>query len=153
MGADTTSTHLVFFISATLVAVAAAGTLSGIVHGLAETMGVRGAAVEAELKSGIEVVNDPRRVVTTPKALFYVKNTGQTTLDSNETAVILDGRLVTTNNTLLGGARSFGPGAVLLLEYDPNAQSPPYPLVPGDHTLRVSMQNGAHDDFSFRVAG
>lgn len=151
MGADTTSTQLVFFISATLVAVAAAGTLTGIVHNLANTMSVRGAAVEAELTSSIEVVNDPRRVVTSPKALFYVKNTGQTTLDANETAVILDGRLVKTNNTLLNGARTFAPGALLLLEYTASAQNPPYAIGAGDHTLRVSMQNGAHDEFSFRT--
>jgi archaellum component FlaG (FlaF/FlaG flagellin family) len=144
MGADTTSTQLIFFIAATVVATAAAGILSGIVLDLSGKMEIRGKAFGDEIQSRIEIINDPRSVVTSPDTLFYVKNTGRNGLDYLNATVILDGQVVTTTHTLLGGETTFGPGVVMQITYDPT-------LAAGDHTLRVVMENGVSDDFAFRI--
>ena len=144
MGADTTSTQLIFFIAATVVAAAAAGILSGIILDLSGKMEIRGKAFGEEIESRIEIINDPRSVVTSPDTLFYVKNTGKRQLDYLNATIILDGEIVTTTHSLLGGESSFRSGAVMQITYDPT-------LAAGDHTLRVVMENGVSDDFEFRI--
>lgn len=144
MGAETTSTHLIFFISATLVATAAAGTFASIAFGLTDKMSVKAANFEQELDTDVTIVNDPHRVVTSPNTLFYVKNTGGRTLDVGRVTVILDGAVVPTHNTLLGNEVAFVRSAVAQLQY--NATLPA-----GDHTVRVVVENGVFDDMSFRV--
>lgn len=144
MGADTTSTQLIFFIAATVIATAAAGILSGVVLDLSEKMETRGRAFSDQLESEIEIINDPRSVVTSPDTLFYIKNTGSKTLDLETVTVILDGTVITTTNTLLASETEFRSGAVAQLLYDPSVSS-------GDHSLRVIMGNGVADDLEFRV--
>lgn len=144
MGADTTSTQLIFFIAATVVATAAAGILSTVVLDLSEKMEIRGEAFGQQLQSDIEIINDPRNVVTSPNTLFYIKNTGTRTLDYLNATVIVDGAIVTTTNTLLGGETTFREGAVAQLSYAGS-------LAAGDHTVRIVMENGVADELDFRI--
>lgn len=144
MGADTTSTQLIFFIAATVVATAAAGILSGIVLDLSEKMEIRGRSFGDQLESDIEIINDPRSVVTSPEVLFYVKNTGAKSLDYLNATVILDGQIVATNNSLLGGEATFREGAVAQFAYAGS-------LAAGDHKVRIVMEHGIADEFEFRV--
>lgn len=144
MGADTTSTQLIFFIAATVVATAAAGILSTVVLDLSEKMEIKGRSFGEQLESDIEIINDPRSIVTSPNVLFYIKNTGVRELDYLNATVILDGAVVSTTNTLLGGETTFRSGVVAELSYSGS-------LAAGDHTLRVVMENGIADELDFRI--
>lgn len=144
MGADTTSTHLIFFIAATVVATATAGIFTGVVTDLTQKASVRAQSFGDELASEVKIINDPSKVVTTPNTLFYVKNTGSTVLDYGNMTVLVDGAIVSTTKTLLGGEVSFRPGAVVQLTYSGS-------LASGDHRVAVSMENGVGDELRFRV--
>ena len=144
MGADTTSTHLIFFIAATVVATATAGILSGVVTNVVGKASIRGAAFGDELASSIKIINDPSHVVTTPNTLFYVKNTGATTLDYYNTTVIVDGSIVSTSKTLLDSETVFRAGSVVQITYGTT-------LSAGDHRVQVVMNNNAVDEMRFRI--
>lgn len=144
MGADTTSTQLIFFIAATVVATATAGIFSGVVSDLTGKAADRARAFGDEITSEVKIINDPTAVVTSPDTLFYVKNTGTTTLDWYNMTVLVDGVIVSTTKSLLDGETSFRPGAVAQLVYDPT-------LAAGDHRVSISMENGVHDELRFRI--
>lgn len=144
MGADTTSTQLIFFIAATVVATAAAGIMAGIVTDLTAKAEVRGKAFGDTITSSVTIINDPNAIVTSPNTLFYVKNTGSSELDWFNMTVMLDGTVVSTTKTLLDGDTRFVPGSIVELTY---AGAP----TAGDHTLRIIMENGVGDDIRFRI--
>lgn len=144
MGADTTATALIFFIAGTVVAVAASGALTTVIMDLSEKASTRGQSFGDQLASEIKIINDPSEVVTSPNTLFYIKNVGTTTMPISTLTVILDGAVITTTNTLLGGESTFRPGAVAQLSYASSVAA-------GDHVVLVVMENGVSDDLRFRV--
>lgn len=144
MGADTTSTQLIFFIAATVVATAAAGVMSNTVTDLVGKAKVRSDAFGSEIISEIKIINDPSKVTASPTTVFYVKNTGQTTLDHASATVLINGAVVATTPTLLAGETLFRTGAVAQYEYGAS-------LASGDHRVSISMENGVHDELRFRV--
>ena len=143
MGADTTSTHLIFFIAATVVATATAGILSGVVTDLVQKASEKGQAFGAEMTSDVKVINDPNRVLNNP-VVIYVKNTGSTSLDWYNATLLVDGAYVTTTKSLLGGETSFRPGAVMQINYAATLSS-------GDHRVQVVLENGVKDELRFRI--
>ncbi|HVM45359.1 MAG TPA: hypothetical protein VM582_05435 [Candidatus Thermoplasmatota archaeon] len=144
MGADTTSTQLIFFIAATVVATATAGIFTGVVTDLTGKASIRAKSFGDELASEVEIINDPSAVVTSPETLFYVKNTGATTLDHTRVTVLVDGAIVSTTNELMDGETTFRPGAVLKITYAAT-------LPAGDHRVAVVMDNGVRDEMRFRI--
>lgn len=144
MGADTTSTQLIFFIAATVVATAAAGIMAGIVTDLTAKAEVRGKSFGDSITSQVTIINDPNRVVTSPNALFYAKNTGETELDWLNMTVILDGSVVSTTFTLLNSETTFRPGAIVEITYAGA-------IAAGDHDIKIVMENGVGDTLRFRV--
>lgn len=143
MGADTTSTQLIFFIAATVVATATAGILAGIVVDISGKATIRGKALGDELQSEVQIINDPSAIPNNP-VLVYVKNTGSTTLDYLNMTVMIDGAVVTTTNSLLGSATVFDHGSVAQASYATT-------LASGDHTVSVVMENGVNDLLKFRI--
>lgn len=143
MGADTTSTQLIFFIAATVVATATAGILAGVIVDLSGKATIRGQAFGDELQSEVQVINDPAIVPNNP-VKFYVKNTGSTQLDYANMTVMVDGVAVTTTKALLDSATSFDYGVVCVVTYTAN-------LTAGDHTVQVVMENGVSDSLKFRI--
>jgi archaellum component FlaG (FlaF/FlaG flagellin family) len=143
MGADTTSTQLIFFIAATVVATAAAGILSGVIVDLSNKASIRGKAFGDEIASDVRIINDPNVVANDP-VLFYVKNTGSKTLDYGNMTIIVDGAIVATTNTLLNGETTFRYGAVAQATYASD-------LPDGDHYVQVVMENGVTDEMRFRI--
>lgn len=143
MGADTTSTQLIFFIAATVVATATAGILAGVIVDLSGKASVKGKAFGDELQSEVQLINDPAAVPNNP-VKFYVKNTGTTTLDHLNMTVLVDGRIVTVTEALLNGETIFRYGAVCEVTY---VQT----LAAGDHSVQVVMENGVSDALKFRI--
>ena len=143
MGADTTSTQLIFFIAATVLAAATAGILSGIVVDLSGKASIKGKAFGEELQSEVQIINDPSKLANNP-VLYYVKNTGSTTLDYQSISVMVDGVAITTTNTLLNGETTFRTGAVAQLSYSTNQAA-------GDHLIHIVMENGVSDELRYRM--
>jgi archaellum component FlaG (FlaF/FlaG flagellin family) len=112
------------------------------VGSLADKAAIRGQAFGDQLTSEIRIVNDPGKVSTSP-TLFYVKNTGETTMPTSTITTILDGAVIATTNTLLNGETTFRPGDVVELSYSGSVAS-------GDHRVRVVMENGVYDEMEFR---
>lgn len=142
MGADTTSSHLIFFIAATIVAVAASGVFSGVVFDLMDQARVKGEHFGTVLTTEITIINDPRSMPNPP--YFYVKNTGQSLLNHTAATVLVDGSVVTTTVTLLDGETTWRPGVIANMSYGTS-------LTAGDHRVRVVTENGIHDELAFRV--
>jgi archaellum component FlaG (FlaF/FlaG flagellin family) len=143
MGAETTSTHLIFFIAATVVATATAGIFTTVVTDLTGKATIKARAFGDELSSDIRIINDPSKIVTNP-TLFYVKNTGGTTLDYGNATVIIDGQVVSTTRTILSPDTTFRQGAVMQVSYAGTPSA-------GDHRVLVSMENGVSDEMRFRI--
>ena len=144
MGADTTSTHLIFFIAATVVATATAGILSGVITDVVGKAQLRGHAFGDEIASEVKIINDPTKVIVSPSTIFYVKNTGATVLDYGNATVLVDGQVVSTTKVLLNGESSFRSGAIMQITYAATPSA-------GDHTVQVTMENGVSDQMRFRV--
>lgn len=145
MGADTTSTQLIFFIAATVVATAAAGVMANTVTDLVGKAKIRSDSLADELVSEIKIINDPSKVyVSGSSSTYYVKNTGKTTLDWYNATVMIDGALVSRTASLLDGEATFRTGAVAQYVYSTA-------LAAGDHRISVSMENGIHDELRFRI--
>lgn len=143
MGADTTSTQLIFFIAATVVATATAGIFTGVVTDLTHKASERAKSFGDELQTDVRIINDPNSMPNGP-VLFYVKNTGSTILDHESMTVLVDGTVVTTTQSLLAGEPSFRPGAVVEVSYAAT-------LAAGDHRVLVSMENGVGHELRFRI--
>jgi archaellum component FlaG (FlaF/FlaG flagellin family) len=143
LGADTTSTQLIFFIAATVLATATAGILSGVVVDLSGKASIKGKAFGDELQSEVRIVNDPSKVANNP-VLYYVKNTGSTTLDYARMTVIVDGTVISPTITLLGGETAFRYGAVSQISYASNQSA-------GDHYVQVVMENGVASELRYRM--
>lgn len=148
MGADTTSTHLIFFIAATVVAVAASGVLTTVILDLSNKAALKGETFGDQLASDVTIINDPANVAVSPDAIFYLKNTGSTTLATETLTLFMDGSHVAGPTvTLLGSEATFRPGAVAQISYTPSPA-----IAAGDHTVRIVMGNGISDDLKFRVS-
>lgn len=126
-----------------MLAAATAGILSGIVVDLSGKASIKGKAFGDELQSEVQIINDPSKLANNP-VLYYVKNTGATTLDYRSITVIVDGVSVSTTNTLLNGETTFRTGAVAQLSYSTNQAA-------GDHTIHIVMENGVSDDLRYRM--
>ena len=142
MAADVTASHLIFFIAGTLIAVAASGVFTGVVFDLVGKAQTKGALLSGTITTDISIINDPAKVVVSPNSIFYVKNTGQTTLDQTRMTTILDGQVVTCTAALAVGA-TFNSGSVASLTCAS--------LAAGDHRVKVITDNGVSSEMSFRV--
>jgi archaeal flagellar protein FlaG len=149
MGADTTSTHLIFFIAATIVAVSASGILAGVAMDLSDKLDVRGKAFGEQLTTSIRIANDPGKVpVVDNEFLIYVKNTGQSTLDANLVTLMVNGAACTSLGADVLPDRDtdvWRPGDVVELSCHEDY------LEPVDNQVRVVTQNGVYDDMKFRM--
>ncbi len=149
MGAGTSATQLIFFITSVIIALGVVGALFLNIQSIstAATMGSK--TFSEQLKTDITVINDPEIIPYSGGIYtFYVKNTGKEDLSTQYMTVIIDGSVVqdgNLNKTILnGGDTIWVPGDVLQI----NAA---VFIDPGSHNLRVITENGVEDDFDFRT--
>ena len=145
MGASGASTQLIFFISAIIVSSVVVATASRSVFDLSSGIDDRSEIVKDQLSTEIEIINDPTAVPNDP-VLIYVKNVGRSSLNQNLTTVMLDGVAVSgATMTLTGSQTSYWePTSVLTVSINQD-------LASGDHTVTVTTENGASDQFDFRI--
>jgi len=135
---------MIFFIAAMAIAVAVVWVGVGVVQDLSGGLKTKGQIMSQELKTDIEIINDPRAVSSNP-LILYVKNTGSTTLNSKAVTVLVDGKVMNPIQTRLPGFKQlWEPTAVLEIKITA-------PLVRGDHWAKVVAENGASDTISFKT--
>ena len=150
MGDGGSSSQLIFFIAATVVAMGAVGVMTSVIYDFNGSIAARGKAMQETMTTDIRVINDPANVPAvkvgpTWKMTLYVKNIGGRTLDPSTLTVFYDGAYAPhTSPTYPGGEAEWLPGAVLQITVDVGATEPK-----GDHSFRVVSDGGRAHDFKF----
>jgi flagellar protein FlaG len=149
MAFGTASTHMIFFIAACVIATALAGVFKLTVDSMVTGIHARRDAMNLELKTDIDILNDPNIVPNNP-LMIYVKNIGTCRLDQNTATIIVDGYPLEPgdyNMTIIDGGRTWDTQTVLEVE----VTHPLYGnLAPGDHYIKVTI-NGVSDTLNFRI--
>lgn len=145
-GAEVTSS-LVVFTAGIAITAGALSFFALAVQELGRSTEEAGRDLAQELRTDVEVINDPAAMATSPVRV-YVKNTGAETLNPNGTTLLVDGLLrtaatFTVINGMQGGA--WRPGEVL------EAKDTTLTLPSGDHTLLVVVDRGVRDALKVRV--
>ena len=146
MGAGTSATQMIFFITSVIIAMGVVGALFLNIQSIstAATMGSK--TFSGQLRTDITVINDPEIIPNSSGIYtFYVKNTGKEDLSAQYITVLIDGSLVpdgNLNKTILNDA-VWMPGDVLQINATVSIDT-------GSHSLRVITENGVEDSFEFR---
>ena len=151
MGVSVSASHMIFFISACIVATVLVSTIAQSVYSLSSGIRSKQDILVDGMKSDIEIINDPNRMPydnSSGTLILYVKNIGVMTLEMNLTDVMVDGQLVAYSNVtmaIVGHSAMWDQSKVLQLTVSGVA------LGPGDHYVKVSVHTGASDDLGFRL--
>ena len=150
MGAETSSTHLIFFIVAMIIAASVAGMIYTNVNAVVNSTQSASNTLSSQIKTDITIINDPDNI---PKSgnvyTFYVKNTGKSTLTTELVSVLINGVYILDEDvqkTVIGdGTTTWQPTDVLQLDIS-------YLGMPiGDNYLRVITENGVDDFLEFTI--
>jgi len=142
MGMSTSSTQLVFFIAAMVIASGLVGLFAEIVSSISDGVRIRGDTFYDNLMSDITIVNDPYNMDDDPVVIF-VKNTGKVQLASTAD-VLIDNQPFLNNTVSVLGGGGWQPGSILRIEIATE-------LASGEHTVKVIVENGVTDRFTFRM--
>jgi flagellar protein FlaG len=146
--ADGSTSTLILFITAVVIASAVAGTLTTTVMSLSNNVDERGDAVADQLSTDITIISDPGSTAIyddgTETTTLLVKNTGSRTLvdEPGSVEVLIDGEYVMASSvTVVSGDSSWRPGAVVEVTIDGE-------LTDGDHRA-VVIYDQIRDDIRF----
>lgn len=151
MGAETSSTHLIFFIVAMIIAAGVASVIYTNVNAVANATQSAGNTLSQQLQTDITIINDPGNI---PKIgnvyTFYVKNTGKSTLTTELVSVLINGVYIPDDDvqkTVIGGGTTTVWRTSEVLQLDVTYASMPL----GDNNLRLITENGVDDSFEFTI--
>jgi len=148
MGAGTSATQLIFFISSVIIAMGVVGALFINVQSITTAATLGSKTLTEQLKTDITVINDPEIIPNSGGIYtFYVKNTGKEGLGIEYITVIIDGTIIPENNlnkTIIGSGSMWLTGDVLQINATVSLNS-------GSHNLRVITTNGIEDSLLFRT--
>lgn len=151
--ADTAITHMIFFITAIILAMGVITVLSADVQSIVSSSSVNSKLLAEQMRTDLTIVNDPLMVPydgTTKSYKFYVKNTGRTEMAPEFVTVLIDGTMIMPNNMrveILDGDVVWRPGDILVL----HIITTPCPLGTGDHRILVAAENGKSSTMSFKT--
>ncbi len=140
MGLSTSATHIIFFIASVILAASFVGVATSAIIGLSNGIEDRGDMLANQLSADFKIINDPERMSNNP-LILYLKNTGKVPLSTQHITVLIDG--IDVDNCTVN-KDTWLPGETLKLTVDIN-------LSPGDHVVKVVLENGISDTFYFRV--
>jgi len=145
MGMSASSTQLIFFIAALVVASAVVGTVAKGVMDITNGIGEKGDLIDKQLKTDITIINDPENVPNNPVKI-YVKNIGSVTLNQSMVSIILNGTAETSFTTSVsGGTGSYwSPSSTLTITISTTLPS-------GDYTVIITTENGVKDSLDFTI--
>ena len=143
-------TQMIFFIGAIIIAVGVIGVVTTNVQSISSSYGMNSKTLADQLKTDITIINDPAAIpYISNNYSFYVKNTGQSTLDNTTVNMFLDGKYtMNLTTTIMDGGSYWYPTYVLRLNYS-TTKNPT--ISSGDHTVRVVAGNGVFDTMPFRT--
>ena len=148
MGAGTSATQLIFFISSVIIAMGVVGALFMNVQSITTAATLGSKTLTEQLKTDITVINDPEIIPNSSGIYtFYVKNTGTEGLGIEYITVIIDGNIIPDNDlnkTIIGSGSMWLTGDVLKINATVSLDS-------GSHNFRIITTNGIEDSFSFRI--
>ncbi len=128
-----------------LVAASVAGAFIGIIFSISGGLESSGSDLKSRMLTDIKIINDPSAVANDP-VIIYVKNTGEITLNQNQTSILIDGLIYDTNISVVSGDEYWRPGDVLRMTVYTN-------LTTGDHRVEVITENGISDTMDFHMGG
>lgn len=149
MGAETSSTHLIFFIAAMVIASGVVAVIYSNVNSFAGASRESASTLSNQLKTDITIINDPSRIPKTgDNYTFYVKNTGRSNLAPEHITLIINGGVIPADNvtvTVINGDAVWRPVDVIQLIVT-------YPGMPaGDNNIRIISENGIDDTMDFNI--
>lgn len=157
------ASHTIFFIGALIVSSMLSAVFIGVSLQFKDGIEARSDALNKQLRTDIDIINDPRQVpydASNLTIILYIKNTGSTTISISTLTIEINGTLygytsgpasgTTFNETVLispQGVQEWVPESTLMVKV--NLISP---LVPGSICMvKASVEYGASSTFSFRV--
>ncbi len=140
MGLSTSATHIIFFIASVVLAASFVGIAASAIVNLSNGIEDRGDMLANQLSADFKIINDPERMSNNP-LILYLKNTGKVPLSTQHITVLIDG--IDVDNCTVN-KDTWLPGETLKLTVNVN-------LSPGDHVVKVVLENGISDTFYFRV--
>lgn len=151
MGAETSSTHLIFFIVAMVIAAGVAGVIYTNVNAIVNASQVSTGTLSKQLRTDITIINDPDNIPRSGNVYtIYVLNSGKSTLTTEYVSVLINGVYIPEEDiqkSIIGGGNTTVWRQVDILQMDIT-----YPAMPnGDNTIRVITENGVDDTFDFIV--
>ncbi len=149
MGAETSSTHLIFFIAAMVIASGVVAVIYSNVNSFAGASQESASTFSKQLKTDITIINDPARIPKTGNNYtFYVKNTGKSNLAPELITLMINGEVIPADNikaTVINGDSVWRPVDVIQLNVT-------YPAMPaGDNNVRIISENGIEDTMDFNI--
>ncbi len=151
MGAETSSTHLIFFIVAMIIATGVAGVIYTNVNAVVNSTQYASSTLSRQLQTDITIINDPGNI---PKSgdiyTFYVKNTGKSTLTAELVTVLINGVYIPDDDvqkTVIGGGTTTVWRTSEILQLEVTYASMPS----GDNNIRLITENGVDDSFKFTI--
>lgn len=145
MGAETSSTHLIFFITAMIIAGSVAAVMYTNIGAIVNAAFEGSNVLSRQLRTDITIINDPASISKDGNSyIFYVKNTGRSTLGYEHITVLMDGVVITNIQKTIIDGDTWRPADVLELKVNTTLSS-------GDHTIRVITENGVEDSLDFRI--
>ena len=149
MGFSTSSTHMIFFIGAIIVAAGVAGVFAKNIMHVSSGIDERNNRLYQDLKTDITIINDPNNVPNNPLIIF-VKNTGESQLLGADIQVLVDGYILDTSEyttTVLEGNSHWNTSTVLQINVNSGSYSN---LSTGDHYVKVVVYSTS-DRMNFRI--
>jgi archaeal flagellar protein FlaG len=146
MGADTSVTHMIFFVAAIIVAGSMAGVFLTVGYNVAVSIDHSSDALSEQMNTGIRIINDPAMMPYTGNNLsVYVENTGTELITPSTLAIMLDGIFINDSTSqIMGGGARWGPSVVLQINIVE-------PLASGDHYVKIVTKSGVSDTLAFRL--
>ncbi|MEM3396593.1 MAG: hypothetical protein QW620_02915 [Thermoplasmata archaeon] len=159
------ASHTIFFIGALVVSSILSAVFIGVSLQLKDGIEARSDALNKQLRTSIEIINDPRQMPydsNNSELVLYIKNTGSTTISVVTLTIEINGTLygytsgsasgTTFNDTQLispTGIQEWIPESTLMVKVKLVS-----PLIPGSSCLvKATVEYGASCTFSFRVVG
>jgi|GEM_PF-2194719 archaellum component FlaG (FlaF/FlaG flagellin family) len=157
------ASHTIFFIGALVISSILATVFIGVSLQLKDGIEARSDALNKELRTGIEIINDARAVpydANNSTLILYIKNTGSTTIPVSSVLLEINGTVYGYTSGSAGGTTfnetyiisptnttEWLPETTLVVKIKLLA-----PLVSGSMCMvKVTACYGASDTFAFRV--
>ncbi len=150
MGAEKSSTHLIFFIVAMIIAAGVSSVIYTNVNAISNASYISSNTLAQQLRTDITIINDPDNVPRSGNEYtFYVLNTGKSTLTTEYVSVLINGVYITDDidKSIINGGSTTTWRQEDILQIVIN-----YPLMPnGDNYIKVITENGVYDTFEFTI--